>query len=334
MRVKILRCELKKVAESVISLWNDCMGDSFPLDDRLFRQLALAGEMDEKALFVSRREGQEPISGMALAKLTRGGRQGTARPEAHISFLLVSPREQKKGIGGYLLEAAERWCRENGATSIHLGSDYHHFFPGVPLDDSPRSRSAIAFFSKKKYVNQTIELDLIADLSINSLLSPSDEDDVKLNAAGARFALCAPWMRAAVLDFFARSFPGRWEQEISEAFSSGLRDEDLALLTRKADNTVIGFARLCSSDSPLLSPGLYWRGLLGPNAAALGPIGIDAAYRGAGLGLILLRKSLGTLKARGARNAVIDWTDQERFYARVGFAPWKRYQGMMKNLKA
>jgi len=334
MHANILRGDLKMTAESIIPLWNDCLGNSFPLDDRLFHQLSLAGGMDEKAVFVSRYEEEGPVSGVILAKLARREASGTARPAAYISFLFVSPREQGKGIGSQLLEAAEGWCKEKGATSIRLGSDYGHFFPGVPFDDSPQSRATIAFFSQKKYAKQAIEMDLITDLATNSAFGPGSEDDEKMNAAGVRFTLCAPSRRAAVSDFFARSFPGRWEREISEGFSAGLRDEDLALLARTEDDSVIGFARLCCSDSPLLSPGLYWRNLLGPNAAALGPIGIDAAYRGAGLGLSLLRMSLGTLKARGARNTVIDWTDLDRFYAKVGFAPWKRYMEMIKTLEA
>ena len=321
-------------AETIIPLWNDCFGTSFPLDDRLFLQLSLAGRMDERAFFVSRREEGGPISGAILAKLSRSEALGSTRPVAHISFLIVSPREQRKGIGGRLLETAEAWCEEKGAASIRLGSDYGHFFPGVPFDASPQSKARIAFFSQKKYAKRTIEMDLLSDLSNNSKFSPDARDEEKLKAAGLRFALGGSSRREAVSTFLAHSFPGRWEREISEAFSAGLRDEDLALLIRTADEAVIGFARLCSADSPLLSPGLYWRDLLGQNAAALGPIGIDEAYRGAGLGLSFLRLSLGTLKARGARNTVIDWTDLDRFYAKVGFSPWKRYMGMTKTLES
>ncbi|HWP68625.1 MAG TPA: GNAT family N-acetyltransferase, partial [Rectinemataceae bacterium] len=149
---------------------------------------------------------------------------------------------------------------------------------------------------------------------------------------GCYFSLCDPSRRAAVLAFFARAFPGRWEREISEAFAAGMRDEDLALLVRKADNSIAGFARICCADSHLLSPGLYWRGLLGPDAAALGPIGIEASSRRQGLGMSLLRRSLAELKLRGARKTVIDWTDLDGFYAKVGFIPWKRYVGMEKSL--
>ena len=334
MNTIISRGDLRSAAESIISLWNDCLGDSFPLDDRLFLQLALTGEKDEKALFLSRREEGEIVSGAVLAKMAKKGDPSSARLVGYLSFLLVAPHEQGKGLGGRLLGEAERWCREKGAVAIHLGSDYGHFFPGVPLYDSPASESALAFFSKRKYVSETVEMDLISDLSSNSAFNPSAEDEAKLKAASVRFALFTPSRRAAVSDFLAHSFPGRWEREISEAFSAGLRDEDLALLIRKADEAVIGFARLCCAASPLLSPGLYWRALLGPNAAALGPIGIDPAYRGAGLGSSLLRMSLERLKARGARNTIIDWTDLDRFYAKAGFVPWKRYLGMARTLEA
>ena len=334
MNMTLSRGDLRSAAESIISLWNDCLGDSYPVDDRLFLQLALMGEKDEKALFLSRREEDGLVSGAVLAKIAKDEDSSCARPVGYLSFLLVAPREQGQGLGGRLLGEAERWCREKGAVAIHLGSDYGHFFPGVPLYDSPIAESALAFFSNRKYAAGTVEMDLISDLSNNSLFSPGAEDTERLKAAGVRFASCAPSRRAAVSGFFAHSFPGRWEREISEAFSKGLRDEDLALLIRKEDEAVIGFARLCCAASPLLSPGLYWRALLGPNAAALGPIGIDPAYRGGGLGLSLLRLALESLKARGARNTIIDWTDLDRFYAKVGFVPWKRYLGMTRTLEA
>jgi len=40
--------------------------------------------------------------------------------------------------------------------------------------------------------------------------------------------------------------------------------------------------------------------------------------------MALLRGALGTLKARGVRLTVIDWTGLLGFYGKLGFKPWKR----------
>jgi predicted N-acetyltransferase YhbS len=172
---------------------------------------------------------------------------------------------------------------------------------------------------------------MIADLACLDLGSPRDGN---FSCPGYYFSLCSPSLRPAALDFLSRCFPGRWESEISEAFSASMRDEDLGLAIREADDAVVGFARIGDLGSPLIWPGLYWRSLLGASPGSLGPIGIDPAFRGFGLGLDLLRASLAELKRRGVRNTVIDWTDLEDFYAKLGFVPWKRYRVMTKSLNA
>jgi GNAT superfamily N-acetyltransferase len=184
---------------------------------------------------------------------------------------------------------------------------------------------------KRGYAEGQVEMDMIADLSSLDLRPPSGRD---FSSPGYRFSLSSPSLRPSVLAFLSRCFPGRWESEISEAFAAGMRDEDLGLAVREADDAVVGFARIGDLRSPLIWPGLYWRGLLGASPGSLGPIGIDPACRGLGLGLDLLRASLAELKRRCVRNTIIDWTDLGDFYAKLGFAPWKRYRIMTKSLNA
>lgn len=328
------KTELGPSATPLVKLWNAAIGDSFPLDTRLFSQLSRGEQAQGSALFVAGDGEGSGFHGAVLAKIAAPKARDETGPRAYLSFLLVSPRYRRQGLGGRLLEKAEAWCAEKGAASIQLGADYGHFFPGIPLEASDRSKDAIDFFSKRAYAKGSIEMDLIADLSKNDALDSSFEDESALRAAGLRFELCSGPARRAVLDFFSKHFPGRWAREIEEGFGAGMKDDDLALLVEEGDDSVAGFARICDSESSLLSPGLYWRGLLGPHPAALGPIGIAPRYRGSGLGLILLKKALATLRARGAKNTIIDWTDLDRFYAKVGFAPWKRYLGMGKRLNA
>jgi predicted N-acetyltransferase YhbS len=87
------------------------------------------------------------------------------------------------------------------------------------------------------------------------------------------------------------------------------------------DGAPQGFAQL---HLPLSPGALRWAGFA-PEVAALGPIGVGKAIRGRGLGLALLVRGLEFLRAAGAHETVIDWTDLLDFYGRCGFAPWRRY---------
>ncbi|MCE1196706.1 GNAT family N-acetyltransferase [bacterium] len=319
----------------IVELWNAAIGESFPIDIRLYRQQTPPSD-EASALFVARnrgaaRENAAPL-GAVLVKVQPAGAVGGAKSDAetrtgYLSFIVVARDRRRGGIGGALLDRAESWCRDRGATSIRLGSDYRHFFPGLPVDDSAVSKTTRAFFEKRGYVPGSIEYDLEADLR-DIDLGPSAE--AAFAAPGYRFSLCGDELRAAALDFLSKTFPGRWRREIAEAFDAGMEGTDLALALDVKSGLPVGFARICGEGSARLGPGLFWRGLLGGHAGALGPIGIDPAHRGKGLGLALLRGSLASLKSRGTRRVVIDWTDLAGFYGKLGFAPWKAYLGMTK----
>lgn len=323
------------VDTEIVRLWNAAIGKTFPLDLRLFRQQAVP-ETGDSALFVARyRDSDQPsevLVGFALAKISsqRTSEEGKTDKGTRMGFLsciAVSGDRRREGIGGSLLSSAEIWCQNHGAASISLGSDYRHFFPGLPIDDSSETKETGAFFEKRGYVPGDFEYDLEADLR-DIDLDPSAE--AAFSVPGYRFSLCGDEMRTKALAFLSKTFPGRWHREIAEAFEAGMEGNDLALALREKDDLPVGFARICGIKSACLSPGLFWRGLLGDHPGALGPIGIAPLFRGQGLGLALLRGSLASLKSRGARRVIIDWTDLTGFYGKMGFAPWKTYLTMTK----
>ena len=314
----------------LLSLWNRCLGREFPLDTRLYAQ-QLSLDRDVRVFFTARDTSNGMLIGAVLAKrATRPNLNGEIPARGYISFILVAPEFQHMGIGKNLLKTAESWCGQQHAAIIALGSDYFHFFPGPPYNVSAEADQAIAFFEAFGYTKDTIEEDVIAD--VQSLDIPLLSASQATRAPGFHIACSAPELRPRIFTFFIRAFPGRWNNEIHEAFAAGMRDEDLVLVIRDSDQSVAGFARIYDEESPILGPGLYWRALLGPKPGGLGPIGIDAAYRGLGLGMDLLRAALGELKARGIRNTIIDWTDLGAFYAKLGFVPWKRYVMMQKKI--
>lgn len=335
MSIEIVREKPGIMDTEIVGLWNAAIGEAFPLDIRLYRQ-QIVPQTDAAALFVARyRDSAQRCSapvGAALAKISPmgtggGGKAAAGSRTGFLSFIAIPRDRRREGIGGALLARAEAWCRDHGAASIRLGSDYRHFFPGLPIDDSPESKATRAFFERRGYASGNVEYDLVADLrDIDLGLSA----EAAFSAPGYRFSLCGDELRPAALDFLSKTFPGRWHREIAEAFEAGMEGIDLALALDAKNNLPVGFARICGEKSARLSPGLFWRGLLGDHPGALGPIGIASFCRGQGLGLALLRGSLASLKSRGTRRVVIDWTDLTGFYGKLGFAPWKTYLGMTK----
>ncbi len=337
MKIKIKAADPTTYAIAIITLWNDCMGQDFPMDKRLWLQQT-GGKPEERECFLAylSEESREPsaldtLIGALLVKTHTTMRQGpgiTSNISGHVSYFFVHPASQNRGVGSELLSAAESWCRCKGAATMWLGGDFHHFFPGLPLSDTASSRQSRNFFTRRGYEELGIEEDMAADLAQLDV-SMSGKQSMP---GGYSFGLCTPEIRKSALDFLAEAFPGRWHDEIEEAIKRGTRDSDLVLAMEDHGSRIAGFARIADSSSPLLTPALFWRSLLGPSPAALGPIGIDPTRRGKGLGTALLRYSLAELKSRGARMTVIDWTDLASFYGAFGFKPWKRYLTMRKML--
>jgi predicted N-acetyltransferase YhbS len=136
----------------------------------------------------------------------------------------------------------------------------------------------------------------------------------------------------AIMEFLAREFHGGWEYEAGRYLQAGGDPSDILLALAGA--VIAGFCRTFTGDSLLLGGSTHWFPLLRERWGGLGPMGISAAFRGRGLGLALLRYSVGSLKRRGVSDAVIDWTVLRDFYARVGFAVWKQYWQGSKPLEA
>jgi ribosomal protein S18 acetylase RimI-like enzyme len=128
--------------------------------------------------------------------------------------------------------------------------------------------------------------------------------------------------RSALERFFKAEFPGRWR---SDTLARLEEDPDAVWLLWRG-REVVGFAVIQTEGVVRPSAGAVWRRSLGPDWAALGPIGIAKALRGRGLGRAFLADALRRLQARGARQTIIDWTVLTDFYGQFGFQPTRTYR--------
>jgi len=344
----------------LLAFWNASLGESFPLDERLWRQqlalekdetvlLAAFGQASAGAAAANRRAAPAAagprdrppsvaelaaehggLEGLALVKrAARSGPDGAVPAKGNLSFILVGEESRGRGIGGALLDRAQDWLRERGATRLHLGRDTYHFFPGAPLDEGEGFAALLGFLGAKGFAAESDEHDLCADLGELDLKRLA----AKLKKAPGYVTVCYESAHRVSLErFFRANFPGRWFSDTIEAIDAGMRGTDLLLLREESSGDIVGFSRIYDASSPILGPGVYWRELMGDRPCGLGPIGVDESRRGAGLGLRLLYDSMAQLAARGCRTMVIDWTDLVGFYAKMGFAVWKSYRLMTKPL--
>ena len=138
-----------------------------------------------------------------------------------------------------------------------------------------------------------------------------------------------PGQEEAVLEFFNRSFPGRWQFEFLEFLREGGRRSDYMLLW--TERGVDGFARLTLEDSERPIERFHMRRLPRP-WGQLGPIGVSDNWRGKGYGGALLDAGLRRLRECGVRGCVIDWTSLVDFYGKFGFKPYRQYAMLFKAL--
>jgi GNAT superfamily N-acetyltransferase len=68
--------------------------------------------------------------------------------QSWVKFLAVHPRVQRAGLGSMLLERIEAFCRDQGATSIQVGTSAPiYVVPGVDV----RATEAVCFFEARGY---------------------------------------------------------------------------------------------------------------------------------------------------------------------------------------
>lgn len=305
-------------AGELLELWNGTIGDEFPLDGRLLSQ-QLRLDTDPRICLAVRGDGGR-LAGAVLAKrAARPGASGAVPAAGYVSFLLTAPGSRGRGIGGALLDAAFGWLAERGAATVSLGGDRYHFFPGRPVYDAEGSEALGRLAASRGFEPAGLEYDLIADIG------RMDRPEGSVGS-GYEYGALRSGEAKAFSAFMRASFPGRWADEMAEGLAAGMDPADVLVARDASDGSIAGFARVCDGKGPVLAPSVYWRAAMGEAPGGLGPIGVDAARRGSGVGLALLRYGVAELGSRGVRTMAVDWTDLVDFYGKIGFRVWKRYE--------
>lgn len=311
---------------ALITLWNACIGENFPMTERLMRQ-NLEGD------FMLRPEGGwvardgERVVGWVLSKAMTDPPPilERFRGRGGIGALCVHPSYRRRGIGSELLRRAEEYLKAQGVTRIETLYFPYHFLPGVPAECA----DLIDFLKKRGYTGLSECVDLECDIS-DFETPPHVLERRRRNAPHAEIRPLRTSEAPKLIDFVAREFPGGWHFSTQRHFDSGGDPADFVVVVE--DDKIIGFCHTFTKDSVRLGGSTLWYPLLGEHYGGLGPIGIAAAHRKRGLGLALLCESVMHNKRRGVQRMAIDWTVLVDFYGSIGFKVWKRYWQAAKNV--
>ncbi len=306
--------------ERISQIWNDAceaVTGSFTLDitPRLPRyNLAGGTGMTQAGRFAVDASGDEIGYVIASAQ----GKSGW------IDSIAVEPATQRAGAGAALLTWAEDWLRDQGCAFARLGGSLRPFLPGYP-----RELGRSDWFTSRGFEAGKADWDVAADLAVTrpyrgSAGSPPQGVEARMARAGEE---------ADLREFFKRAFAGRWMYEFEEHLREGGRISDYAILITPDSGAprIEAFCMTTMADSNRPLDRFYLTGLAQPWCQA-GPLGTSDTLRGKGYAALVINVAVASLRGRGGRGCVIDWTDLVDFYARFSFRKFREYVSMTKRL--
>ncbi len=216
----------------------------------------------------------------------------------------VRPDARGRGIGSALLSEA---LAHTGRQLVWDGGGLRHFFPGLPHS----LRGHLGFFSRFGFQLDGRYVDL--------------EIDLRNRPPGPYLCDATP---QELLAFLEGEFPGRWLADTRFRLEQEANPEDVTVLRRHG--RVVAFCHTWSDSNRWLGPSVYWIRHQQSRWAGIGPLGVARAYRGQGLGRLLVEQALNCVADRGARTVIVDFTDLISFYEDSGFRVWQTYHRLKR----
>jgi GNAT superfamily N-acetyltransferase len=294
--------------DKLLALWNACLPEAYQVTPEVFRHNTIdCPVFDWGASVIEIDDDAHPLGFAVVKRSASELYKGPDPDQAHVSAV-VCP---EPNMGVDLLSFVKKNLINRGVYKLIFGQDSRHFFAGCPTECT----SLKDLLTVEGFVAGGEFWDVSADLSgYNFPVKP--QEGFRVGPITANELLH--------LDMFLHSeFPGRWHYDVMAKVSTetnpgfvkglweGERLRGFALTQQGRDVLLLGaagFAHNTSAD---------W--------CSLGPIGVAKAYRGKGLGDLLLAESLLDLKAQGKRNCVIDWTGLKDWYGKHGFEVSRTY---------
>ncbi len=304
--------------DAIATLWNAACGPTLAISSRAVRynlQPVTGGTVVGRLAY----HDQTPV-GVILASTLHHPPPGMSSDVGWIDALAVAPSAQRQGIGSALLSWTEQWLLDQDCRQVILGASQRPFAPGLPAEVNQ-----LHFFNRHGFSSDHDAWDVAANLA--GYTTPAT-----VRAIDGRVRPAQRGEEAALLEFLAREFPGRWRFELEEALRNGVaRFSDYMLLW--TERGVDGFCQLTFEDSQRPLERFFPYDLPRP-WGQLGSVGVSADRRGRGYGAAVVDAGLRRLHNNGVNGCVIDWTGIVDFYAKFGFQLYRQYHMLAKSLGA
>ncbi len=309
-----------KRIKDLVKLWNQELGEEFPMRTALFEQNSFN---DKNVLYEGSFiavDSEDKVVGFIVAKKWQEQLDvGMKEDIGWIQVLLVDHKYRNQGVGERLLTQTEASLKSSGVNQILLGKDPWHYFPGIP----EQKTNVMKWFEKRGYEACGNEHDLICNYD-------NTDETVLPSFEGVKFSLLDEKDKSDFLSFLHRCFPGRWEYEAIQYFEKGGTGREFVILKR--NNEILGFSRINDAHSILIAQNTYWAPLFHEQLGGIGPLGIDPNERGKGYGIAIVEAAITYLRKRAIKRIVIDWTGLVAFYEKIGYEVWKSYRSFKKDL--
>jgi len=302
----------------IVSVWNRALAyDGISLDV-FVRQVLCDPNFDPNGLILAVAGGQ--IAGFALAirRLTPLWGMALDQEQGWITALGVDPEFQRMGIGKRLMDHAERFLKEAGASKASI-SPYapNYFWPGVDRDAYP---AAYHFLTGRGYTSAYQAVAMDKNLVRYTVPGDVRETMHMREAEGYSFPRLTSDRIYELVQFAAIHFNPDWGRAIREAVAHGV-PWDQFHLSIDPNGEIVGFAM---------------HGGYGGAAERFGPFGVAESQRGKGLGKVLLHRTLEEMRQKGLHGVWFLWTGEEtpagRLYLQAGFEITRTFDILTKSL--
>jgi ribosomal protein S18 acetylase RimI-like enzyme len=299
--------------DPVISLLDRVMPVEAITAVRFARQVLLDANLRPEGAIVAHRDGA--VVGFCLAIARQRLDEVPADAErGYITLIGVLPEHQRQGIGGRMLEAAEKHLREQGRKMVMVSSyGPGYFTPGVDVNAYP---AGVRFFQKHGYAEVSRPVSMQASLWRLEVPEWVMERERELEGQGLRVEPYRYELTLPLLECARAEFGYDWERVAREtALRIAAGEPADRLMVAHEGGEVVGFSHYENE--------------------RFGPIGVAASQRGRGVGQVLMFRTLAAMRRRGFRAAWFLWSDDRtarRLYDSAGFVEVRRFVVLRKEL--
>ena len=299
----------------LLEIWNEAMWAD-PIDAATWRgRYLLDPNFNANACPVAVDAGTGALVGYMLAFAHRSPDDHTPTgPDAWVVGFGVMAGHRRRGVGRALHERLVAHLRKHGVGQIHYGPYVPSYLtPGV---DEAAYPGAIAFLAAMGAETRSRPLSMKASLT-GYRPNPETIDVARnLDREGINVRPVELTDILPLLDFLDRQFP-HWRGDATGVLHD-LVDGDARPVTMHLaleGETIVGYAQ--------------------SRAERFGPFGVNQAYRGRGIGALLLTQTLLAMRTRGYHCAWFMWTSDRaaKLYRQHGFEEVRRFSLMTRAIQ-